>query len=51
MDDEPPLLQESWERTPVEAQEHIRALEARITALEAAIQRSEATVQHLTEQP
>jgi transposase len=33
----------------VEAQEYIRALEARVTALEAAVQRLEATVQHLTE--
>src|SRR3989442_13763212 len=49
MDAKPPLPQEVWERTPVEAQEYIRALEARVTALEAAVQRLEATVQHLTE--
>lgn len=49
MDAKSPLPQEVWERTPVEAQEYIRALEARVTALEAAVQRVEATVQPLTE--
>jgi uncharacterized coiled-coil protein SlyX len=49
MDATPPWPQEVWERTPVEAQASIRALEARVTTLEAAVQRLEATVQHLTE--
>ena len=49
MDATPPWPQEVWERTPVEAQEYIRALEARVTTWEAAVQRLEATVQHLTE--
>jgi transposase len=49
MDATSPLPQEVWERTPVEAQEYIRALEARVAALEATVQRLEATVQHLTE--
>jgi transposase len=42
MDANPPLPPAVWERTPVEVQEYIRALEARIAALEA-------LVQHLTE--
>jgi transposase len=49
MDAKSPLPPEVWERTPVEAQAYVRALEARVTALAAAVQRLEATVQHLTE--
>jgi transposase len=49
MDTKPPLPPEVWERTPVEAQEYIHALEARIAMLEAIVQRLQATVQHLTE--
>src|SRR5688572_29486253 len=49
MDTKSPLPPEVWERTPVEAQEYIHALEARIAMLEAIVQRLQATVQHLTE--
>jgi transposase len=49
MDAKSPLPPEVWERTPVEAQAYVRALEARVTALASAVQRLEATVQHLTE--
>ena len=34
MDTKPSLPQEVWERTPVEAQEYIRVLEARVAILE-----------------
>jgi len=49
MDTKPPLPQEVRERMPVEAQEHIRALEAPVAVLEAMIQRLQATVRQLTE--
>lgn len=49
MDTKPPLPPEVWERTPVEAQAYIRALEARVTVLEALVQRVQATVEQLTE--
>jgi transposase len=49
MDTKPPLPPEVWERTPVEAQAYIRALEARVTVLEALVQRLQATVEQLTE--
>jgi transposase len=49
MDTKPPLPPEVWERTPVEAQEYIRGLEARVAVLEAMVQRLQATIQHLTE--
>jgi transposase len=50
MDAKPPLPQEVWERTPVEAQAYIRALDARVAVLEATVQSLQATIQHLTEQ-
>jgi transposase len=49
MDTKFPLPSEVWERTPVEAQAYIRALEARVAGLEALVQRLQATVQQLTE--
>ena len=49
MDAQPSLPQEIWERTPVEAQEYIRALEGRVAVLEAMVQRLQATIQQLTE--
>ena len=49
MDPKAPLPSEIWEHTPVEAQEYIRALEARVAALEVMVQRLPATVQQLTE--
>jgi transposase len=49
MDTKPPLPQEIWEHTPVEAQEYIRALEARVAVLEAMVQHLPATIQQLTE--
>ena len=48
MDTKSPLPPEVWEHTPVEAQEYIRALEARVAMLETIVQRLQATVQHLT---
>ena len=48
MDAQLPLLQEMWERLPVEIQEYIQTLETRVAVLEAIVQRLEATVQHLT---
>jgi transposase len=50
MDTKSPLPPEVWERLPVEAQEYIRALDARVAVLESMVQRLHATVQHLTEQ-
>jgi hypothetical protein len=50
MDAKPPLPQEVWERTPVEAQAYIRALDARVAVLEATVQSLQATIQHLTEE-
>jgi transposase len=50
MDAKPALPPEVWARTPVEAQEYIRALEARVAVLETMVQRLQATVQPLTEQ-
>jgi hypothetical protein len=35
MDTKAPLSPEVWERTPIEAQEYIRALEARVDMVEA----------------
>jgi transposase len=49
MDTQPSLLPEGWERTPVEAQEYIRVLEARVAMLETIVERLQATVQPLTE--
>jgi transposase len=49
MESKAPLPSEIWERTPVEAQEYRRALEARVAALEVTVQRLQATVQQLTE--
>jgi transposase len=49
MDAKPPLPPEVWERTPAEAQAHIRALEARVTVLEAMVERLQTTIQQLTE--
>jgi transposase len=49
MDAKSPLPPEVWERTPAEAQAHIRALEARVTVLEAMVERLQATIQQLTE--
>jgi hypothetical protein len=49
MDAKPPLPPEVWERTPVEAQAYILALDARVVMLEAMVQRLQATVQQLTE--
>ena len=49
MDTKPSLPPEVWERTPVEAQEYIRVLEARVAMLETIVQRLQATVQQLTE--
>ena len=49
MDTKPPLPQEIWEQTPVEAQEYIRVLEARVAVLEAMVQHLQATMQQLTE--
>jgi transposase len=45
----PPLPPEIWEHTPAEAQEYIRALEARVAMLEAIVQRLQATLQQVTE--
>jgi transposase len=50
MDTKLPLPPEVWERTPIEAQEYIRGLEARVAVLEAMVQRLQVTIQHLTEQ-
>jgi transposase len=50
MDPKAPLPAEIWERTPVEAQGYIRALDARVATLEVMVQRLPATVQQLTEQ-
>lgn len=50
MDTKFPLPPEVWEHLPVEAQEYIRALDARVAVLESMVQRWRATVQHLTEQ-
>jgi transposase len=49
MDAKPPLPPAVWERTPVEAQEYIRALDARVAVLEATVERLQATLQQLTE--
>jgi transposase len=49
MDTKPSLPPEVWERTPVEAQEYIRVLEARIAMLASIVERLQATVQQLTE--
>jgi transposase len=49
MDPKPPLPPEIWERTPAEAQEYIRALEARVAVLEAMVQRLQAALQQVTE--
>jgi transposase len=49
MDSKPPLPPEMWERTPAEAQEYIRALEARVAVLEAMVQRLQAALQQVME--
>jgi transposase len=49
MDTKPSVPPEVWERTPVEAQEYIRVLEARVVMLETMVERLQATVQQLTE--
>jgi transposase len=49
MDPKIPLPPEIWERTPAEAQEYIRALEARVAVLEAMVQRLQAALQQVTE--
>ena len=50
MDTTPALPQEIWERTPAEAQEYLRALEARVDVLEVMVQHLPATIQQVTEQ-
>jgi transposase len=50
MDTKSPLPPEVWEHLPAEAQEYIRALDARVAVLESMVKRLQATVQHLTEQ-
>lgn len=45
----PPLPPAIWEHTPAEAQEYIRALDARVAMLEAIVQRLQATLQQVTE--
>src|SRR5919198_1156758 len=49
MDPKPPLPPAMWERIPAEAQEYIRALEARVIVLEALVQRLQAALQQVTE--
>ena len=49
LDPKPPLPPEMWERTPAEAQDYIRALEARVAVLEAMVQRLQAALQQVTE--
>jgi transposase len=49
MDTKPSLPPEVWERLPIEAQECIRALEARVAVLESMVERLQTAVQHLTE--
>ena len=49
MDTKPSWPPEVWERTPVEAQEYIRVLAARVAMLETIVERLQATVQQLTE--
>ena len=49
MDPTPLLPPEIWERTPAEAQEYIRALDARVAVLEAMVQRLQAALQQVTE--
>ena len=49
MDAKPSLPPEVWERTPIEVQEYIRALDARVTVLEATLRRLQATGQDAVE--
>jgi len=49
MDTKPPLPPEVWDRPPIEAQEYLRARDARVAVLEAIVQRLQATIQQLTE--
>jgi transposase len=49
MDPQPPFPPEIWERTPAEAQQDIRALDARVAVLEAMVQRLPAALQQVTE--